>query len=309
MKLTREVKTGLIAVFVLAFSVWGFNFLKGKNIISPTDSFYVEYSNIEGLIESGAVFYHGFKVGSINSIDFNPERKNPFIVKIVLEKDVKIPLKTQVVAKASNPIAGAKDLQLIIYDTNAYHIPGDTLLPAYDPGMLGMLDPIKEQFEGLTTELNKSLLAVNNILNDDAQKDLQASLNSINKIAYSLSQLLASNGDLAKTIGHLEQVSASIENKKEDIEETVEHMSNITASLDNADLQKTIMTLDSTLMATHEILSKINESEGTMGLLVNDSALYMNLAASTASLDSLFIDLKDHPKKYVHFSLFGKKEK
>lgn len=309
MKLSREVKTGIIAILVIAIGIWGFNFLKGKNIISPTDIFYVEYSQIDGLIESGAVYYRGYKVGSINRIDFNSETPDRFIVKIVLEKDIKIPLKSKVMAKSSNPIAGAKDLQIIFYDTTAYHMPGDTLLPAYDKGIMGILEPLQNQFDETILGINQTLLALNNILDTGTQENIQASIESVKEISNSLSILLAPNGDLAQTMRNLESVTLTIESKKEEIGTTVDNMASISSSLDSADIGKTIRSLDSTLMATQSILTKINEGEGTAGLLVNDSSLYMNLTASTASLDSLLTDLKEHPKRYVHFSMFGKKDK
>ncbi len=309
MKLSREVKTGLIAVFVLVLSIWGFNFLKGKNIFSPTDIYYVKYDQIEGLIESGSVFYRGYKVGSINKISFDYTTPDRFIVKIVLDKGIKIPLQSKIMAKASNPIAGAKDLVVLFNDTSAYHKPGDTLLPAYDKGLMGVIEPLQNQLEETVTGVNQTLAALNKILDSDTQNDIKASIKSAKEISNSLSDLLAPNGELSTSLKNMEVISATIASKKNEIGASIENMSNISASLDSADLGKTISTLDSTLAATHLLLSKINENEGTMGLLINDSALYMNLTASTASLDSLLTNLKDHPKRYVHFSLFGKKDK
>lgn len=309
MKLSREVKTGIIAIIVFAMAIWGFNFLKGKNILNPTSVYYVEYADIEGMIESGAVFYRGYKVGSINEIYFNPERIKPFTIKVTLEKDLKIPLKTTLMAKSSNPIASAKDLFLEYYDTNAYHQPGDTLLPAYDPGFLAILEPLQNQMDEMIIGINETLHALNNILDNDTQDNIQASIASVKDISESLSALLGPNGDLAQTMSNIESVTLTIESKKDALGTTMDNMADISTSLNNADLGKTITTLDSTLLATQSILNKINEGEGTAGLLVNDSALYNNLASSTASLDSLLTDLKEHPKRYVHFSLFGKKDK
>ncbi len=309
MKLSREVKTGIVALVVLALGIWGFNFLKGKNILSPTDSYYVEYNQIEGLIGSGSVFYRGYKVGTISNINFDSKNPKSFIVKINLEKDIKIPLKSRVVAKSSNIIASAKDLFLIFYDTTAYHLPGDTLLPDYDKGMIGIIEPLQKQFDETIKGINQTLLALNNILDNGTQENIQASIKSVKEISSSLSTMLAPNGDLAQTMKNLDSITLTIESKKGEIGNTIDNMSSISASLDSANIGHTIRSLDSTLMATQSILTKINEGEGTAGMLVNDSSLYINLASSTASLDSLLTDLKDHPKRYVHFSMFGKKDK
>ena len=309
MKLTREVKTGIIAIIIIAGAIWGYNFLKGKNILSPTDEYFVAYDRIDGIIESGAVYYHGYQIGNITEISFDHNNPTNFYLRIVLQKGFKVPIGTKVMAKETNLIAGAKDLQLIFSEVKEFHQPGDTLLPAYDAGIMGILDPLQEKFDSLIVNLNTALQRVSITLDDSFKNKLDSTLSSIALITDELSKSLRDNGDLGKTLANLETLSAELAENSESIGNIITNFEGISSSLDSAQLDQTVFRLDSTLASTNEIMAKINNSQGTAGLIVNDSTLYMNLASATSSLDSLFIDLKEHPKRYVQFSLFGGKDK
>jgi phospholipid/cholesterol/gamma-HCH transport system substrate-binding protein len=309
MKITREAKTGIIAIIIIAGAIWGYNFLKGKNILSPTDEYFVAYEHIDGIIESGAVYYHGYQVGNITDILFNSAKPDLFYLRIVLQKGFKVPLGTKVMAKETNMIAGAKDLQLIFSDAHTYHSPGDTLAPAYDKGIMGLLEPLQNSLEDVVTNLNETLESLNNTLNPQMQADLQASIKNLNNTSKYLMVAVSPGGDLGKTFSNVEQITGSMADNSEALENTMANLSSITSSVDSADLGKTLLKLDSTLASTNAIMAKVNNSEGSAGLIVNDSSLYLNLASATASLDSLLVDLKENPKRYVQFSLFGGKDK
>jgi phospholipid/cholesterol/gamma-HCH transport system substrate-binding protein len=309
MKLTREVKTGFFVVIIIASAVWGLNFLKGKNILSPTNNYYVIYEHIEGIIESGAVYYNGYQVGSINTITFDPTNPKEFLLKLILKKDLKIPLGTQVVAKETNLIAGSKDLQLIFTDTVGFHQPGDTLLPGYDAGIMGILDPLQDKFDDVIDNLNITLESVHSTLNKQMQSDLNASLSALRSTVEELSYSISQKGDLGKSLKNVESITGNLKNNNASINKTLKNLSNISSDLEAANLDQSLQKLDSTLASATQIMAKINNSEGSAGLLVNDSSLYINLASATANLDSLLVDLKENPKRYVHLSVFGKKEK
>ncbi len=309
MKLSREVKTGIVATIVFALAIWGFNFLKGKNIFKPTNTFYVVYDNIEGLIESGYVYYRGYKIGNITGLTFNKENQQSFVVEFIVNKDVKIPVNSIATAIQANPIASTKDLLITFSNEKAYCKSGDTIKAGYDAGILGMLDPIKEDLEDIVKNLKITISSINNTFDEETQNNLKNSINSLNKGLSSLGYMLSPNGSLTRTMKNIESITSNIENKNEAIGQSIDHMANVSAALDSANLQSVIKSLDSTLLATKDIMAKINGGEGTAGLLVNDSLLYMNLASATASLDSLLVYLKDHPKRYVHLSVFGGKDK
>jgi phospholipid/cholesterol/gamma-HCH transport system substrate-binding protein len=230
-------------------------------------------------------------------------------LRIVLQKGFKVPLGTKVMAKETNMIAGAKDLQLIFSDAHTYHSPGDTLAPAYDKGIMGLLEPLQNSLEDVVTNLNETLESLNNTLNPQMQADLQASIKNLNNTSKYLMVAVSPGGDLGKTFSNVEQITGSMADNSEALENTMANLSSITSSVDSADLGKTLLKLDSTLASTNAIMAKVNNSEGSAGLIVNDSSLYLNLASATASLDSLLVDLKENPKRYVQFSLFGGKDK
>jgi phospholipid/cholesterol/gamma-HCH transport system substrate-binding protein len=309
MKLSREVKTGIVAVIVFAVAIWGFNFLKGKNIFNPTNEYFVVYDDIEGVIESGYVYYKGYKIGNITGLEFNKGDQKSFIVQFIVDKDVKIPVNSIVTAIQSNPIASTKDLKITFSDETRYCKSGDTLKPGYDKGLMGMLDPLKSGLEKTIQSLNETLDAITNTFDPQTQKNIKKSIESLNKSLASLGYMVSPHGSLTKTMNNLESMTSNLKSKNEKIGESIDHFANISAALDSANLQSTIVSLDSTLLETKEIMAKINNGDGTAGLLVNDSLLYMNLASATASLDSLLTDLKAHPKRYVHLSVFGKKDK
>ncbi len=309
MKISREIKTGTIALLIIAITIWGYHYLKGKNILNPTNVYYVSYDRIDGIIESGYVYYRGYRVGNITEIAFDATKPNLFTLRLVMEKSLRIPLGSTVMAKSSSLIASAKDLHLVFTDTTAFHQLGDTLTPAYEEGMMAMLEPLQNSLESAMTNLNITLESFNNTLNEQMQADLHASVAALSKSLASFSHQLSPNGDLGKTLAHVESITGGIEQKNEAMGTALENIANITSSIDSANLQQTLLRLDSTLAATNAIMTKINNSEGTAGLLINDSSLYNNLAASTASLNALLADMKEHPKRYVHFSLFGGNKK
>lgn len=309
MKLSREVKTGIVAILVLAIAIWGFNFLKGKNIFKPTNTYYVVYDNIEGLIESGYIYYRGYKIGNITGLEFNKGDQKSFVVEFIVNKDVLIPVNSVVTAIQSSLIATTKDLEISFSDETTYYQSGDTILAGYDTGIMGMIEPVKDDLEDIVASLKKTISAINNTFDDKTQKDLKNSITSLNRSLSSLGNMLSPNGSLGKTMKNVESITSNIKDKNEAIGASVEHLANVSAALDSADLHSVIISLDSTLLATQDIMTKINEGEGTAGLLINDSLLYMNLASATASLDSLLVDLKEHPKRYVHLSVFGRKDK
>jgi len=309
MKLSKEVKTGLIAILVLAVSVWGFNFLKGKNILKPTDEYYVLFDRADGLIESGNVMYQGYKVGNITSLEFNQRKSGKFRVKFVLEERMKIPLNSIVIIKQVNPLASTSDLEIIFSNNTQYHNPGDTLASELSVGLMDIASGLVPKLQQAICTLDTILLSVNQVMTPESQEKLRKGIASLEGTLSSLNASLSENGSLNRSIGNLESVTGNLRDNNANISSTLGNLSSITASLDSAGLESTLLKLDSTLVSLESTLSKIDEGEGTMGKLVNDSSLYINLDSTAYHLNLLIKDLKEHPKRYVHFSVFDKKEK
>ena len=308
MHLSKEAKIGLVAIVVLAITVWGYSFLKGKNILKPTDEYYVVFDRVDGLIESGNVMYQGYKVGNITSLFFDNEGSGKFRVKIVLEERLKIPLHSVVKIKQINPLASTSDLEIIFSNETQYYHSGDTLLSGVSTGIMDIVAGLVPQLQQAIGSLDSVLMSVNKVFTPTEQEKLRKSISSLEGALSSLNQSLAAGGSLNKSLNNLEAVTGNLKNNNENISSTLENLSGITAALDSADLESTLLKLDSTLASLSHTLAKIDQGEGSMGMLVNDSSLYTNLDSTAYHLSILLKDMQEHPKRYVHFSVFGKKD-
>lgn len=307
MQISKEVKVGLIATIIIALSVWGYNFLKGKNILKPTDEYYAVYDKVDGLIESSNVTIKGYKVGTVNEIFFDHSNTHQFIVKFSLEERIKIPINTVAKITSSSPIVPAKDIQLVFSEKTIFHQPGDTINSLFDGGLMSVLDPLTQQSESILSKLDSTIGAINNIMSTETQFHLKETIRNVNEISTTMEKDISPM--LVASMHDFKKVSASIGSKAEEIEGMISNLKSISDSIQTANLKHTLLTLDSTLVSTKEIIAKINNAEGSVGLMINDSALYNNLSSTANSLDLLLNDLRERPKRYVHFSLFGKKDK
>lgn len=309
MKLHKEIKIGVIAIIVIACFIWGFNFLKGKNILSTSDSFYAVYSNIDGLEEASPVIMNGFKVGIIESIKLYGPQKNKILVKFSLEEDISLPLNTEAIIYPASLIAG-KAIKLNFTDSKEFHEAGDTLIGVLEQDLISNLSdellPIKDKIENLVVSMD-SVLA---IFDNERKENIKNSLNNLEQITDNLAELLdADNSKLATILSNAESISNNLKNNNEKIANILTNFSNISDSIEQANIKTTILNANKTLAEFSKISTKINSGEGTIGMLINNDSLYVNLNNLAANLDSLIIDLNKNPKRYVHFSMFGKKDK
>jgi phospholipid/cholesterol/gamma-HCH transport system substrate-binding protein len=309
MHLSKEVKIALIAIFILLISVWGFNFLKGKNILKPKQEYYVVFDRIDGLIESGIVSYKGYKVGNIAEIRYDSEKTGKFFLRLSLEEKIYIPRNSVIKIKSTSIIVASNELEIIFSDEKTFHEPGDTLLSEANRGLSDMLDPLQKKLNSVLDGVDSLLYSLNNILVSGTEKDIRSSIESISASLASLKKELGRGGSINGTLGNLESITAALEDKSPEISSSIEHLANVSADLDSANLDHSIKSLDSTLIALNSILAKIDEGTGSMGKFVNDSSLYAHLDSTSYHLSELMKDMKEHPKRYVHFSLFGKSDK
>jgi phospholipid/cholesterol/gamma-HCH transport system substrate-binding protein len=309
MQLSKEAKIGLIAILVLALTIWGYSFLKGKNILKPTDEYFVVFDRIDGLIEAGNVMMLGYKVGHITDIQFDHERTGKFILKFALEVRVKLPVNSYIKVKQINPLASTSDLEIVRSNEPTYYKSGDTLVSIVNKGLGDILIGLQSKVDNVLISLDSTLRRVNNILTPESQSQLRSGIENLNSSLGELNKSLSTGGNLHNSFDNLQSVTGNLKSKNKEISSALQHLSNITAELDSADLAKTLLKLDSTLASTHEIMAKINSGEGTFGKLVNDSSLYSTLDSTSSNLNLLIKDLKAHPKKYISFSVFGKKDK
>ncbi|MBV5283317.1 MAG: MCE family protein [Paludibacter sp.] len=295
---TREVKVGimtLVAIFILYF---GLNFLKGIDIFSSVSNYYASYENIGGLVPSSPVYVKGFKVGQVEEIKYDFSKQNSFVVKISVAKDIQLPIGTKI-ELYDDGLMGGKAIQLIyapITASQTMHQSGDTIESQVGTGLMAQLTgSLLPKIESISTQTDSLIRSVRTLVDN---KDLTKSIASIEHttadLAVSSSQLKKMmNNDVPHILGNVNDITSDFKQ--------------ISGKLKKIDYEATFASIDQTIANLNLLTKKMNSSEGTIGLLLNNKDLYINLSNTAASADKLLIDLQKSPKRYVHFSLFGRK--
>jgi phospholipid/cholesterol/gamma-HCH transport system substrate-binding protein len=309
MKISREFKIGLVALVAVVLAIWGINFLKGINILTPTEKYYAVYGNVKGLIESAVVNLNGYKVGNVSKIQFEENNLGKIVVEISLGKKIKLPRNTKIVLRSGSLISGSKDVDLVLGDGPGFYAPGDTLPSSVQVELADYIDPIRAQVESLVRSVDTVMVSLNKLMDKDTRKNLQGTIANLNSATQSLRLSLQPNGSLSSSFSNLSSVTDNLKKSNEDISKVLHNFAAVSDSLNQSDLKNLISHANETFAKTSELFGKINEGEGTAGKLVVNDSLYNNLNSAVASLDSLLIDLKEHPGRYVRVSVFGKKEK
>lgn len=314
-KITREAKIGLFVTVCIFALAWGINFLKGKSIFSPNNTYYTWFTSVDGLEVTNDVLINGFKVGLINEIGFEDAKAGKFLITLHIEKKYHIPRNT--VAKlVSTNVMGGKAIKLEISPDVEYYSPGDTLPSLIETGLIDQLihqmAPIKQKTEMLMSRLNESIAAFNNVFNQNNQSQLNEAITGLNSTIRNAngitakldSSLKSPNGSLNNTINNLESISRNIRKSNGDINKIITNLTTLSDTLAQANLGKTIIALDSSLSQLNKALLQINSGRGTAGSLVYNDSLYINLENASKNMVILLDDINKNPKKYVKFSLF-----
>lgn len=307
MKISREVKTGVIAVLIIILFIWGYSFLKDKSLTSKSRLFYSEYTTVEGLAINSPVTINGLKVGKISNITFHSQKRGTLVVEMDINDDVKFS-KSSVAQIYSPDFISGKSLRIKInYDDSEVAKSGDTLKGEISSGIMGMINeqigPLQTMVEEFIQHSDTVMQNINNVLNPKNQENIAESLESLNAtllkfkgLSYKADQMLSGNNDKIDSI----MTNANVSMLK---------ISQMTDSLEKANISETVLKLQKTLDGFNRLLDSVENGEGTIGLLMKDESLYNNLEGASKELEALLRDMKEHPKRFVHFSLFGKKEK
>jgi phospholipid/cholesterol/gamma-HCH transport system substrate-binding protein len=312
MKIRTEAKIGLIVLSTIAVVIWGINYLKGRNILKRTDVYYAVYDDVAGLNMSGSVILSGFKVGMINNIEFLDEHLDKVIVGFVINSNYGIP-KGSVAQIYSMDIMGSKVIRIIPSNETEIYEYGDTLIGSIAPDLV---TKIQNQIEPLVKTTNDAIMgidtlvtSINRVLDPATQMKLQSALVNLESTTASLSKQLSPGGKLDKTFASLQAFTLMLDNNKDKLSAAFSNLESITDSVANANLTQTIANINSTFLQSQIFLQKINSGEGSLGLMATNDSLYNNLVSASGNLSNLLDDMNQNPKRYVHFSIFGKKEK
>lgn len=299
-KLSREVRVGIMTVVAIFILYFGLNFLKGVDIFSPVNYYYANYEEIDGLVASSPVYIKGYKVGQVEDIQYDFLKETAFTVTISVSKDVKLPQGT-IVELFDDGLMGGKAIQLLYApqgNRTLFCASGDTLRTQTGSGLLNQLaGNLVPKFESIATQADSLLRSVRLLVDGGS---VQHSLSSIEKTTADLAE---SSIQLKKLMNH--DMPLLINN----VNDITGDFKVVSANLRNINFASTFQNIDLTIKDLKEISRKINEGDGSIGLLLNDKDLYLNLVNVSNSADKLLIDLQKSPKRYVHFSLFGSREK
>lgn len=313
MKISNEVKIGATVVITLVIFIWLYNFLKGKNFFQNVAYYYSVYDNIGGLSESNPVEVNGYKVGVVQSLDFLDESSGKIIVEFSVDRDFRLPLNTVAEVTPISLLGGMK-VQFVYGNGPGFYSEGDTIPGRVAPSLAEMVrsefQPLKEKFSSLIVTMDSVTSSLDQLMNEDFKSDIEITADNLKNTSGSLKNIIGSKEtDLAGTIENLNKFSKMLAEESDDISSTLKNIDNITDTLAAADIYNTIVNLKSSLQQTTLALEKINEGKGTAGQLISNDTLYSNLSNSLESLNILLTDVKANPKRYVHFSIFGKKGK
>lgn len=306
MKITSEVKIGTIGIVTAAIIFWGIHFLLGNNILKSKNIFYATYELVNGLEPAAPVLMQGYKIGIISDVYFNPEASPPFIVTIEIEKRYGIS-SGSVAEIYSSDLLGSKAIRINSSDSKSYHQVNDTLLSALIPDMLSRVmdevTPVMMNIAKLTNTLDSVGVSLIQILNDPDTREI---IKNINKISGSIQESLSDDGKLGITFDNLSSITTSLKNQNEAIASTIKNLQSLSSDIENANMDSILNNLASVTQNLNNISSQIESGEGTIGKLLYNDSLYDHISSLSADLDSLILDINNHPEKYVRFSLFGK---
>lgn len=306
MKLSRELKTGIIVIGGILLFIMGFSYLKSTPIFDNSKTFYAIYPNVGGLQSGTSVSINGFNVGKVNDIKFLDDKGN-LLVTFTVGNDFKFS-RNSVVELYDTGIIGGKSLQIKpIFDEAGLAQSGDTLKTETRPGITDLaqqkLTPLVRKFESAISDADSVLVNVNSVLDTKTKKDLKEVIGglsnlivSLNRSAVSLNTILEGNRD-------------KLDNSFKNFDVLTTNFAKLSDSLNAAGLGRTLASLESTMANLDKVTQKIENGDGTLGLLMTDKELYTNLNNTTLELDLLLQDLRLNPKRYVNVSVFGKKQK
>lgn len=296
---TKEVNIAIVSILAVVTLFFGLKFLKGLSLVSKDTTYYINFTNISGLGVTSVVYADGYRVGTVTDIDYDYEHPGNIRVAVDLNPELRIPKGTT--AAIESDMLGNVKVNLTMQGNPTVLIePGGNIPGIVSSGALAMAAEMVPQIQALMPKLDSILTSVNRLLADPA---LQASLHNVEGITNNLNTTTANLNTM------MAQMNSQMPGLMKKADGVMTNAETITSNIAAINVQETMNKIDQTLANVQAMTDKINNPTGTMGKLLNDPSIYDNLNATMRDADSLMIDLKAHPKRYVHFSVFGKKDK
>lgn len=305
MRPSKEIKAALFVLIGIFLFLIGFNFLNGTSLFKSENNLYAVYDQVEGLQSGTKVTVNGLTVGKVSSIDFLPST-NKILVSFTVRNDLEFS-KNSIAELYEASLIGGKSIAIIpVYDADRILASGDTLQSRIKPGLTDVIgseiSPLQKKIGELLINADTLISSLNTVFDDQAQQGLNkamtevsTTITNLNTVSAALSKILSKQeSNINQTFDNLAQASVNL--------------NQISDSLSQANLKGMVTQFETAASSLNSILKSMERGEGSIGKLIHDDALYNNLEASTKEVELLIKDLKEHPKRYVHFSLFGKKD-
>jgi len=305
LKITKEIKTGVLVITGLVMTIFSFNYLKGINLLEKSRHFIVVYDNVEGLVASNPVTINGFKIGNVQKINLSADGSNKLEIKLIIDNEVEFSKSSKAELYETGLIGGKAIAIIPNYQDGSIAESGDYLQGTIKPGLTELvnqkLTPLQDKLESAIQNADKVVLNINELLSDDTKTSLQQSILNFKNISESLNETTNNVNSI------ILNNSNAIENSLKNIESSSKNINEITKSVSDANVSDLISKLNSTVSNFNLALNKINNGNGSVSKLLENDAIFNNLEKATSELEALINDIKVNPNRYVHFSIFGKK--
>ncbi len=319
MKISNEVKAGVIILIAIGLFIWGYQFLKGKDLFVKADTYCAIYERVDGLQVSAPVYINGLKIGSVANIRFVSDTSRLILIELKINKP-NIIQDSSIAEIFSSDLMGTRAIRINLSNSNKFYHPGDTLISSIEADLKAQVNaqvlPLKTKAEGLIKSIDSLVIVVQTIFNKQTRYNISRSIESIRSTIESLERssitldtlVQSERYALTRIIANIESITENLRNNNEMITNVIKNISAFSDSLQQANIKQTIINANLALVEATDIMDKINRGEGTIGMLIHNEKLYNNLENSSRNLDLLLRDLRENPKRYVHFSLidFGR---
>ncbi len=297
--LTKEVKIAIVAIVGVIILFFGMNFLKGLNLFSSTYDYFIEFKDISGLSSSSPIYADGYQIGTVKDVIYDYSGDNPTRVVVALDKEMRIPVGST--AEIESDLMGNIKVNILLANNPRERVmPGGVIKGDVNNGAFGKAAEMIPAVEKMLPKLDSILTSINLLLADPA---IANSLRNVETVSQNLTVSTKELNTLMKTLNRNVPTMLAKANG------VLDNTNKLTDNLAQLDLESTKQQVDKTIANVQELTAKLNSNNGTLGLLMNDPSLYNNLNMTLRSADSLLVNFRQHPKRYVHFSVFGKKDK